>query len=79
MSGQCDLMIVNPTSKYNSLCLEFKSPTGSYQVSKKQLEMKEMYVKNKCKYLMSNSYDDVIFEVIKHLEESDRYLKRRSK
>ena len=25
MSGQCDLMIINPTSKYNSRCLEFKS------------------------------------------------------
>ena len=79
MSGQCNLMIINPTSKYNSLCLEFKSPTGSYQVSEKQLQMKEMYVKNKCKYLTSNSYDDVIFEVIKHLEESEKYLKRRSK
>ena len=79
MSGQCDLMIINPTSKYNSLCLEFKSPIGSYRVSEKQLQMKEMYVKNKCKYLMSNSFDDVIFEVIKHLEESEKYLKRRSK
>ena len=77
MAGQCDLMIVNPTSKYNSLCIEFKSPTGSYQLSDKQLKMKEMYVKNKCKYLMSNSYDDIIFEVIKHLEESDRYLKHK--
>ena len=79
MSGQCDLMIVNPTSKYNSLCIEFKSPTGSYQVSEKQLKMKEMYVKNKCKYFMSNSYDDIVFEVVKHMEESERYLKRRNK
>ena len=28
-AGQCDLMIVNPTSKYNSLCLEFKNPTDN--------------------------------------------------
>ena len=28
---------------------------------------------------MSNCYDDVIFEVIKHMEESNRYIKRRSK
>ena len=45
MSGQCDFMIMNPTAKCNSLCTEFKSPTGNYQVSKKQLHMKEMYEK----------------------------------
>ena len=75
MAGQCDLMLVNPTREYNSLCLEFKSPTGLHQVSEKQLEMKDMYVENKYKYLMSNCYDDVIFEVIKHMEESNRYIK----
>ena len=32
MSGQCDLMIMNPTSKFNSLCIEFKSPTGNYEI-----------------------------------------------
>ena len=70
---------MNPTSKFNSLCIEFKSPTGLYQISEKQLYMKEMYEKNKCKYLMSNSYDDIIFEVIKHVEESNKYIKYRSK
>ena len=79
MAGQCDLMIMNPTSKYNSLCIKFKSPTGSYQLSEKQLHMKEMYERNKCKYMMSNRYNDIIFEVVKHMEESNRYLKRRPK
>ena len=79
MPGQCDLMLLNPTSKHNSLCIEFKSPTGSYNVSEQQLHMKKMYEKNKCKYIMSNSYDDVIFEVIKHMEESNKYIERRSK
>ena len=78
MPGQCDLTLINPTSKFNSLCIEFKSPTGVYKVSEKQLHMKQMYERNKCKYLMSNSYDDVIFEVVKHMEESNRYVKRRS-
>ena len=45
MAGQCDLMIMNPTAKVNSLCIEFKSPTGNYQISQKQLHMKEMYEK----------------------------------
>ena len=76
MAGQCDLMLMNPTNECNSLCLEFKSPTGKYQISEKQLEMKEMYENNKCKYLMSSSYDDVIFEVVKHMQESETYLKR---
>ena len=79
MAGQCDLMIMNPTSKYNSLCIEFKSPLGSFQLSKKQLQMKKMYEKNKCKYMVSNSYDDIIFEIVKHMEESDRHILHRYK
>ena len=79
MAGQCDLMLMNPTSKCNSLCIEFKDPKGDYKVSEKQLKMKQMYVRNKCKYLMSNCYNDVIFEVIKHMEESEKYLKRHHK
>ena len=79
MAGQCDLMILNPTSKYNSLCIEFKSPSGSFQLSKKQQEMKDMYEKNKCKYMVSNSYDDIIFEIVKHMEESNRYISYRLK
>ena len=74
MAGQCDLMIMNPTSEYNSLCLEFKSPKSSFKLSKKQLEMKEMYEKNKCKYLVSNNYDDLLSEIINHMEESNRYI-----
>ena len=45
MSGQCDLMIMNPTSKFNLLCIEFKSPTGNYEISDKQLHMKSLYEK----------------------------------
>ena len=80
MAGQCDLMIMNPVSKYNSLCLEFKNPTdNNIKLSEKQQEMKEIYEKNKCKYLFSNNYDDIIFEITKHMEESNKYIKRRSK
>ena len=77
MAGQCDLMIMNPTSKLNSLCIEFKNPKGDYQISEKQLHMKQMYETNKCKYILSNCYDDIIFEVFKHMEESNKYIKRR--
>ena len=77
MAGQCDLMLMNPTRKYNALCLEFKSPTGKYQVSDKQSNMKQMYEKNKCKYIMSNCFEDLIYEITKHMEESKSYLSRR--
>ena len=77
MAGQCDLMIVNPTSKHNSLCIEFKSPAYSNKLSEKQKMMKELYTRFKCRFIVSNNYDDIMFEVIKHLEESEKYLKRR--
>ena len=79
MAGQCDLMIVNPTRKYNSLCIEFKNTSGSFQLTKKQQEMKELYEKYKCKYIVSNNYDDIIFEIMKHMEESNRYISYRFK
>ena len=46
---------------------------------KKQQEMKELYEKYKCKYIVSNNYDDIIFEIVKHMEESDRYISYRFK
>ena len=79
MSGQCDLMLMNPTKEYNALCLEFKSPTGVYQVTDKQKSMKQMYEKNKCKYIMSNCFEDLIYEITKHMEESKLYLSRIGK
>ena len=79
-SGQADLMIINPTCKYNSLCLEFKNPTTkNIKLSQKQLEMKELYEKNKCKYVASNNYDDILFEITTHMTESNMYFKRRKK
>ena len=79
-AGQADLMIVNPTCKYNSLCIEFKNPTdNNIKLSEKQKIMKDLYEKNKCKFILSNNYDDIIFEITQHLFESRKYLKRRSK
>lgn len=79
MAGQCDLMIMNPTSKHNSLCIEFKDPKGNSQLSEKQIEMKQKYVNNKCRYIMSNCFTDIIYEIIKHMDESNRYLRNRLK
>ena len=80
MAGQCDLMIMNPTSKYNSLCIELKNPTdNNVKLSEKQQEMKELYEKYKCKYIVSNNYDDILFEITNHMVESKRYISYRSK
>ena len=79
-AGQAGLMIINPTSKYNSLCLEFKNPTvNNFKLSEKQKVMKVLYEKNKCKYIASNNYDDIIFEITTHMLESEKYIERRLK
>ena len=39
--------------------------------------MKEKYPRNKMKYLLSNDYDEIIYELVKYMEESIIYLKRR--
>ena len=72
-------MILNPVRKCNSLCLEFKSSIGKYQISDKQKLMKDMYEKCKCKYILSNNYEDIIYEITKYMEESIVYLSRREK
>ena len=77
MSGQCDLMLMNPTRKYSSLCIEFKDPKGNNHLSEKQIEMKGKYMLNKCKYISSRSATDITFEIVKYMDESDAYIKRR--
>ena len=75
-AGQVDLMLINPTRRYNSLCLEFKSPTGKRKLSDQQAEMKQRYVRNRCRYVVSNSYSEILLVVLKHMERSRRFLKK---
>ena len=77
MAGQCDLLLFNCTSKFNGFAIEFKSPTGKYAFSNNQKIMKEKYIKNKMKYLLSNDYDEIIYEIVKYMGESIVYSKRR--
>ena len=37
--GQPDIMILSNHQEYNGFCIEFKSPTNNYKISKEQLEM----------------------------------------
>ena len=75
-AGQCDLMLMNPTRRYNALCLEFKSPTGKRKLSDQQLEMKWKYIRNRCRYVVSNCYTEILLIVIKHLERRKRFLRK---
>ena len=44
--GKPDIMIMNYHNQYSGLCIEFKSPTNTYQISKAQKEMKSRYKQN---------------------------------
>ena len=66
--GQPDLMIMNYHKSYKGLCIEFKSPTNNYQVSEAQLKMKEKYIKNNYKFLLSNDYDEISKEIHEYMD-----------
>ena len=59
MRGQPDLMILDFHKDYKGLCIEFKSPTNNYCVTKSQLKMKEKYCDNEYAYILSNDYDKI--------------------
>ena len=59
MRGTPDLMILNYHKDYRGLCIEFKSPTNSYEVSESQLKMKEKYCQNDYAFILSNDYDKI--------------------
>ena len=57
--GQPDLMILDYHKYYKGLCIEFKSPTGNYEVSEAQLKMKTKYKNNGYAFILSNDYDKI--------------------
>ena len=63
MRGQPDLMVLDYHKDYKGLCIEFKSPTNNYQVSKAQYELMEKYSNNGYKFILSNDYDEICIEV----------------
>ena len=63
MRGQPDLMVLDYHKDYKGLCIEFKSPTYNYRVSKVQYELMEKYSNNNYKFILSNDYDEICIEV----------------
>jgi prophage antirepressor-like protein/DNA-directed RNA polymerase subunit RPC12/RpoP len=65
--GTFDLIINNLHKSFSGFAIEFKSPTGLGVVSIKQSEMKTHYEANNFKTLISNSYDQIITEIIEYM------------
>ena len=63
MGGQPDLMVLDYHKDYKGLCIEFKSPTNNYHVSKAQYELMKNYSDNGYKFILSNDYDEICIEV----------------
>ena len=63
MRGQPDLMVLDYHKDYKGLCIEFKSATNNYHVSKAQYELMEKYSNNDYKFILSNDYDEICIEV----------------
>ena len=62
MRGQPDLMILDYNKDYKGLCIEFKSPTNNYHISKAQYELMEKYSNNSYKFILSNDCDEICIE-----------------
>jgi prophage antirepressor-like protein len=65
--GTFDLIINNLHKSFNGFAIEFKSPNGKGVISDKQSEMKTQYEANNFKTLISNSYDQIITEIIEYM------------
>ena len=63
MRGQPDLMVLDYHKDYKGLCIEFKSPTNNYHISKAQYELMAKYSNNSYKFILSNDYDEICIEV----------------
>jgi prophage antirepressor-like protein len=69
LSGSPDLTIHNLHKKFTGMVIEMKSPTGKGILSGKQHSIHTEYRINNFKVLVSNSYDEIIIEIIKYMHE----------
>ena len=63
MRGQPDLMVLDCHKDYKGLCIEFKSPTNNYHVSKAQYVLMEKYSSKNFIFILSNDHDEICIEV----------------
>ena len=67
-AGMPDFILYNPTRKYTSLVIEFKSPTCNGQLSDKQEYVLKHFKELNYKVIISNDYDKIIIKVNKYIE-----------
>lgn len=64
--GQPDLMIMNKHPEYNGFAIELKTPEGNGVISVDQKNYMQNLLDNGWKVLVSDTYNDVIFELCKY-------------
>lgn len=69
-AGSFDIIINNLHKKFNGFAIELKSPTGKGIVSERQLTMQKKYEMNNFKTLISNDYNETIFQIIEYMNET---------
>lgn len=63
INGQCDIIIMNKTKKYDGYVIELKSPKGYGQFKPTQLNMCRHYKRNNYKVTISNDFIKIIHEI----------------
>ena len=61
--GQCDLMVLNRSSRWTALALEFKTPANTGRVTPEQRRFLDELAKAGFRVLISNSYDEICNEI----------------
>ena len=68
MRGQPDLIVLDYHKDYKGLCIEFKSPTNNYHLSKAQYELMEKYRNNGYVFILSNDYDKICKNIHEYMK-----------
>lgn len=64
--GQPDIILNNPSSKYEGLILEFKTPNGNGELSKEQIKIIKTYKNDGFKCIVSNNLCEIIEKLTKY-------------
>jgi hypothetical protein len=68
-AGTADIIINNFHQKFNGFAIELKSPKGTGVISDNQSVMKKKYEQNNFKYLITNDYNECIYQIIEYMRD----------
>jgi prophage antirepressor-like protein len=66
--GEVDILINNLHKKYSGFAIEIKSPTGQGRLNKYQSDRLKKYQQNNYMTLVSNDYDNIIYQIIHYMD-----------